>query len=452
MERILKILFCSCTLLMFASCEQFVEIDPPISDLIRVTVFEDDETAERAILGIYTQMANNTSFARGDIRGISFLSSLSSDDLSNFNTSVDIAQFGSNALMSSNAAVLSLWSTLYQAVYRANAVIEGLQNSSKVSPGSKAKLTGEAKFIRAFCHFYLINLWGDAPLILTTDYRINTALPRTPTAEVYKQVVRDLIDAKVLLANTTDNKVRATEKAAIALLARVYLYMKDWANAELCASAMIESSLLLESDPKNVFITTSTEAIWQLASNGINTPEANTFVFATKPINGALTVSLVNAFETGDKRKSNWIGSRMVSGEEYFFPFKYKAASATPVTEYSMVMRLAEQYLIRAEARANQNKIEDAQNDINVIRKRAGLENTNALTQEEILQAIEHERRVEFFTEWGHRWLDLKRTNRIDEINSLIKPDWASTASLYPIPDLQLLNNPSMTNAQNPGY
>ena len=73
------------------------------------------------------------------------------------------------------------------------------------------------------------------------------------------------------------------------------------------------------------------------------------------------------------------------------------------------------------------------------------------LNQGDALLLIEHERQVELFTEWGHRWLDLKRTKRASTILG-DQPNWQSTDSLYPIPTIQINTDPNMINAQNPGY
>ena len=90
-----------------------------------------------------------------------------------------------------------------------------------------------------------------------------------------------------------------------------------------------------------------------------------------------------------------------------------------------------------------------AVSDINVIRRRAGLADTEALSQAEVLLAIEEERKKELFVEWGHRWLDLKRTQRANLILAS-KPNWSPTDLLFPIPESELLNNPNLI--QNPGY
>jgi hypothetical protein len=125
------------------------------------------------------------------------------------------------------------------------------------------------------------------------------------------------------------------------------------------------------------------------------------------------------------------------------------------------VFRLAEQYLIRAEAKAqlgNITGVNSAASDLDTIRSRAGLSVTTATTREEMLKAIEKERVCEFFTEWGHRWLDLKRSEsfitagntRADDLLKVLKVNWQSTDMLYPIPQEEMRQNPAST--QNPGY
>ena len=117
-------------------------------------------------------------------------------------------------------------------------------------------------------------------------------------------------------------------------------------------------------------------------------------------------------------------------------------------------MRLAEQYLIRAEARAEQDKLIVSMEDVNKIRQRSNLSAINILDsdldQDEVITIILEERRKELFTEWGHRWFDLKRRRKADPILSSKKPHWEDTDVLYPIPEDELLKNPNLI--QNPGY
>ncbi|MFY0255507.1 RagB/SusD family nutrient uptake outer membrane protein [Chitinophaga sp. 30R24] len=166
--------------------------------------------------------------------------------------------------------------------------------------------------------------------------------------------------------------------------------------------------------------------------------------------NYAINNILYNAFELGDTRKSKWINSITVLGSAYLYPYKYKSRTNNNA-EFEMVLRLAEQYLIRAEARAQQNNTSQAKEDLDVIRLRAGLTGTTATDKNSLLLAIEHERQVELFCEWGHRWLDLKRTNRSTAIIGTEKPaGWQDTDVLYPIPQSAVSTNSKLS--QNKGY
>jgi len=119
---------------------------------------------------------------------------------------------------------------------------------------------------------------------------------------------------------------------------------------------------------------------------------------------------------------------------------------------------LGEQCLIRAEARAQQGNLNGAISDLDIIRKRAGLPliaNTNpGISQSVLLTAILHERQVELFTEWGHRWLDLKRTNNVDGVMNTVTTQkggtWNSDWQWYPITLSELQTAPNLV--QNEGY
>ncbi len=168
------------------------------------------------------------------------------------------------------------------------------------------------------------------------------------------------------------------------------------------------------------------------------------FVIPETGLNADHPVSLskwvMDSFEAGDQRKMQWIDTAFVGGADtFYYPYKYKVAEANaPLTEYFSVFRLSEQYLIRSEAEVKLGELDNATSDLNVVRNRAGIGNSSASTDAELLASIMNERKVELFTEWGHRWLDLKRTNAVDEIMSVVVPEkggsWQSTDQLYPIP------------------
>jgi len=118
------------------------------------------------------------------------------------------------------------------------------------------------------------------------------------------------------------------------------------------------------------------------------------------------------------------------------------------------VFRLAEMYLIRAEARAQQGNVTgtgSAMDDINVLRDRANAPLITAATQSQMILLIEKERLYELAYE-GHRWYDLVRTGRASAVMSAFSPNWKDTEDLWPIPQRELLNNPALVGNQNPGY
>ena len=179
-------------------CKKFVEVAPPSTQLVGQSVYASNSTAAAALTGIYQTMSANS--VGGNSYGISALLGLSADDFSLYpNSDPVLNQTYANSLLSSTD--IPLWSQLYQCIYQANSAIAGITASQGVTTTMKQQLTGEAKFIRAFCYFYLVNIYGDVPLSITTDYKENAAIARTAELKVYDQIVADLIDAKSLLSD-----------------------------------------------------------------------------------------------------------------------------------------------------------------------------------------------------------------------------------------------------------
>ncbi|HLY68731.1 MAG TPA: RagB/SusD family nutrient uptake outer membrane protein [Puia sp.] len=442
-------------------CAKFIDIKPPTTQLVTSSVFASDAAATAAMTGIYGNMSGSHGFA-GQLTGsTSLLLGLYADELENFSTNQNQAAFYTNALSAANTDVSSdLWAQPYQDIYDANAVIEGLAGSSGVSDPVKNELTGEAKFIRAFCYFYLVNFFGEIPLITSTNYQANAVAARNTSAQVYDQIVTDLQDAQNLLPDdysiSDGERIRPNKAAASALLARVYLFTNDWTDAEAASNAVISDPLYSLPALDSVFLANSAEAIWQFKPvlPNINTTEGNIFILTTTPQFVALSNQVLQAFEPEDLRRTDWVDSITVGTNTYYYPFKYKVKTGTTLTEYSMVLRLGEQYLIRAEARAKQGNVFGAQSDLNMIRQRAGLPPTADSTADELAVAILHERQVELFTEWGHRWFDLKRTDNADAVMEIVTPlkggSWNTDFQLFPIPKSEILVDQQLT--QNPGY
>jgi hypothetical protein len=459
------------------ACKKFVETSPPPTEISGVTVYSNNSSAAAVLTGLYSNMIANPGMSSGGL-SIGWFMGLAADELTNYDpTNPEQIQFYQNALSSSSngSSNYYFWTELYGDIYVTNAVLAGLANSSAITDSVKQQLSGEAEFMRAFFHFYATNLYGDVPLVTTTNYQVNNTISRTPQAQVYQQITADLLDAQSKLkakfvdglGNPVTDRIRPNQGAATALLARVYLYTGKWDSAKAEATTVINNSALYSLDSvNNVFLANSTEAIWQLAPNqpGQDTWDAYCFVLQGDPGPGeqsvAVSSNLMNTFEANDERFANWLGVFTDNNNvNYYYPYKYKVWQyGASVTEYTMVLRLAEQYLIRAEAEANLGDSTDAINDLNVIRTRAALPDYTSATNGPLLTAILHERQVELFTEWGHRWFDLKRTDNLNNVlgmpgnvcatkGGIWNKDWA----LLPIALQELEINPHLA-PQNLGY
>lgn len=465
-------------MLSIVSCKKLVDIQAPITSINQANVYANDATAIAVLTGIYIDMNGNTKYTGGG--SISLCAGLSADELTLWSglTTDTRYYFYTNSLSTSIAGApgTDFWSSIYGAgsIFSCNAAIEGLASATSLTPSIQKRLLGEAKFMRAFFYFYLVNLYGDVPLLLSTNWQVNATMIRTPKAQVYQQIINDLKDAQNLLTDDyvdgnlqpysgMPERVRPNRGAAIALLARAYLYSGDYPNAEAQATEVINNSSqysLVTLD--SVFFKNNAEAIWQLqpTTSGHNTEDGWTFIL---PLTGPgsswpvyLNRDLLKSFEYGDLRSTHWVNSVIVAPDTFYYAYKYKSATLNdPVIEYLAVLRLGEQYLIRAEARAQINDLVAAKSDLNTIRARAGLDTVSVNDRASLLTAILHERQVELFTEWGHRWFDLKRTGNIDAImdSATLRKGgtgWSSYQQLYPLPVSDIRMDRNLT--QNQGY
>ena len=449
------------------ACEDFVEVEVPDHLITGSTVFANEETAQSAMTGIYNQLFN-ASFANGGNRSVTFLAALSADNFKPTSNIVEILEFSQNAISPDNTWNLDLWAGSYHTIYEVNALLEGVAQAQDLPEGTKSSLTGQAKFIRAFTYFYLHQLYGDVPLLLETDYRANATAPRASSSEVEAQILSDLQEAIALLPEEypDGDRTRPNKYTAMGLLARVYLFQENWEQAAYYSEQVISQASLYEllADPNEVFLANSREALWQISPIGwgssfTHTREGNLFIKdATTNTPVALAEDFMEVWSAPeDLRFINWIASFQDGEEVLYYPYKYKIAyeaSGGEITEYSMVLRLAEQYAIQAEAQAQLGNLTQAMNSIDHLRERAGVpllaEATTTPDQEELLSLILQERRKEFFAEWGHRWLDLKRTGNTALLSNKPQADWEATDSRYPIPQQERLKNTYLS--QNPGY
>jgi starch-binding outer membrane protein, SusD/RagB family len=444
-----------------ASCKKFVTIDNAPNSLSPDNTFAESGTATSAVVGLYSYYPTTYS-----LQYFTYLSGLLSNEMQyvSASSSVELGQFQQGAVPNTSSTVRNyLWYYPYMVIMEANLAITGLSNSKTLTASTQQQLLGESYFIRAYMYFHMVNFMGGVPLSVSSQVLSNGTLPRASEDSTYGQVISDLKQAESLLPTTYTGtpRTRVNKYAAEALLARVYLYRKDYASAIAYASKVIGATDVSYSlaPLATAFKATSPEVILEFGTlYGYSTIGAGYSGFggylttaASGVPNFYLYPDFVNKFEPGDNRRTTWMDSVTYTGTTYYRIYKYKLATNTTAgDEYNVLLRLGEQYLIRAEAYAQQNDIADAQTDLNAIRTRAGLPNTTAATQSDLLTAIAHEREVELFGETGHRWFDLKRTGQANTVLSALKSTWQPQDTLMPIPYQEILNNPNLK--QNPGY
>lgn len=433
------------TSIVFTSCEKWLDVGDPKNAVETSVIFEDEAGLQAAIAGMYN---SGNSIPLGML---SLYNGLLADDLSANVMGYD--PYKNNSLLSNEATVGTIWSDLYTGVYRANDIIEGVPKSGALSDAIKNQSVGEALFLRGLYYFYLVNLYGDVPLVTGTDLKKNELLPRTASSVVYSQIVNDLEKAATLLLPAYpggSDRVRANKWAATALLARVNLYLGKYTEAEKLATAVIGQTgvYILSEDLNAVFVKRGTDAIFafDVSHAGYTTVGLNAIPGPGSVPSLVIHPSLLSLFAADDARKTAWIGTS--AGQP--FSYKYKVRSGIG-NEYDLALRISEQYLIRAEARAHLDNLDGAAADVNKIRRRAKTKDVQMSSKEEALTLIANERRMEYFAEWSHRWLDLKRTNLVGAVIGALKPGlWQDTDALYPIPSRERQMNSNLS--QNEGY
>ncbi|OQP65512.1 hypothetical protein A3860_17765 [Niastella vici] len=426
--------------LLCSACKKSSQVEEPILNISLTDHFANDSTAQATLAGVYTNiMSRPKCFLNG---GVTLFAGLSADELwtSNYEANSYEDEFFDNDIGTGNSINSeNLWQTAFRHINQFNYCIEGVKQSGNVSPELKRRITGEAKFMRALCFYYLTNLYGKVPLLISGDYEQIRNLPLSEMDKVYDQIIKDLKAADSLLNNDVLN-IYPSRMPCQALLAQVYLHRNEWKKAADASSTVIDSGKYkLETDLNQVFLSQSKETIFQLVPvpGSIQTVEGNIFIPSSKTDKPSypLHYSIRDGFEPGDQRKDNWTKPQLYYGFTYHFPYKYKSRSASQPKENNIVLRLAQQYLIRAEARMKMGDLAGCASDLNTIRNRAGLPSLPlSYTEQQLMNAIEQENKVEFFAEWGHRWIDLKRWGKIVEVLAPLKGGFDARAQLYPIP------------------
>ncbi|HSL86275.1 MAG TPA: RagB/SusD family nutrient uptake outer membrane protein [Bacteroidales bacterium] len=435
-------------ILLFTGCEVLnLEPESQISDKLSII---DASSLETAVYGTYARLHHNNYY------GLTFqsLGYLPGDNVKWTGSWDFLSQFDFNNIRPDNPQMTGAYTGIYRTINCANHVIKAANTITdpQLSNALRKQYQGEAYFIRALAYFDLSRLWGGVQIVTepTLSSLDNITIRRSTLAETRLQILNDLNAADTLLPETT-NRNRATRKTVYALKARLYLYMQDWENAEIFATKLIVDNDYELIAPYNSFfannVRNTKESIFELAYSA--TDQNAHSMWWQPPVNSGRRewapedelVALLNDPQTGGNRNT-LIAKTSPPGNLWYGNLYYR----NPRVDPAYVIRIAEMYLIRAEARARLNKITDGLDDLDAVRTRAGLEDSAAATQTELLLAIEQERRLEFALE-PHRWFDLVRTERIDDVMGVTD----QTRWIMPIPINEIQASDGYLE-QNPGY
>ncbi|MVM31851.1 RagB/SusD family nutrient uptake outer membrane protein [Spirosoma sp. HMF4905] len=439
------------TLTVLTSCKDVLEPTPydiRIDDLTLKTAAD----APLVRIGLYSAFRAMTS-------SVVIAGDFTADNIKHNGTFTSYQEFGTKQITSTNADVATFWAGVYQTNYVANFILERLPNVvSGITSDSRKTLTAEARFLRGLANFYGVYTFGDIPLVTTTDQATNRNIARSPKATVLAAVLADYQAALADLPDDSSTGAAYLSKRVVqAALARYYLYQKNWAQAETYATQVISSGKFTLVPDYNTIVNVNftAESIFEVGYTQNDDPGTlNTlFVSRREVIPSDQIVIALNSTESGTRVATIAFNVAQQQGNDNGWTVK-KYGTAIEGNANIVVFRLAEMYLIRAEARAQLGKLVGANSaveDLTVLRTRAKAVAVTAAAQADVLLAIERERQYELAFE-GHRWYDLVRTGRAQAVMSAFSPNWSSRFEVWPIPQSEILRNPALQGAQNPGY
>lgn len=442
-----KITYFLIIIIALSSCAKVLDVDPTQS-ISPEEALKDKTGVERAINGSYSTLQYVGSYGRYQV----IVSDLAADNLDWIATSVDYSEFAANDINAGNSIIDGIWTANYDGINRVNNVLHKLPGIPDATAAEKAVFEGEALFLRALFHFNLANFFGGVPIKTTPTLDLsNIDQARNTADEVYLQVIDDLKIAVEQLPESVEAG-RASSYSAAALLARVYLTrfqisgIQEMADKaiEMADKVINEGGFTLAPSYADLFNGNNTEPIFQvvfdaqnynrLAQNFFPISLSGLYIIAPSP-------GFMTSFDSIDSVR--FVNTAMIDTLDKPYCNKYR--DIVTGTDRVLVLRLAEMYLIKAEALAYTNgDVDEIKTNINVVRTRAGLPDTEANDIESLKLAIENERRHEFAFE-GQRWQDLVRTKRAVPLLGI-----SEQATLFPIPLSEMQTNKKMT--QNDGY
>lgn len=472
-----SLIFCGCTS-DFLDTKQTETIST--KDL---ALFNNDAGAQSFVTAIYSK------FLDWDMTSFSWIgvSSIASDDAdkgsSPGDTGSDKDLMDALTYNASSGSIEEIFTANYKGINRCNEALVYIPQLDQANAGLKIRLMGEAKFLRAFMYFTLVKTYGGVPIVdhlpnPSSDSDRIMQLTRKTTAEVYAFIVSDLTDAIAVLpvkgSYAPSEKGRASKGAAYALLAKVYLYQKEWQKA--LDNTNLVSGYSLSADYASQYKLSGendNESIFEIQGVGSTPAKGIQGYSATQGARGnggwgwgfnTPSVSLVNAYEAGDVRKAATIifaGTTLYDGrvvpttvENPRYNYKAYSSAYTDAWETDVnikYLRYAEVLLIKAEAMNELGQTGAAIPFLNQVRNRAGLANTTAATQAAVRTAIWKERRVELAFEHD-RFFDLVRTGQALSAFAIDgKTFKVGKNELFPLPQ-KFISESNGLSSQNPGY
>jgi starch-binding outer membrane protein, SusD/RagB family len=476
-----KNIFIVLLFMLATSCKkEFIELSPTSTVSVDV-LYKTDKDFQDAVTGCYSalQVQYQNFWVFGDLRG---------DDSKHEIPSNATLFSTDNFSLASNASLLNdTWRNYYNVINRANTLLDKISGVDEAVVKNKARYIAEAKFLRALSYFDLVRIFGNVPLI-TSPIDVDQAYKssREKVERIYAEVIiKDLLDAEnnLPLKYTGTDVGRATKGAAKALLGKVYLTQKDFANAEAKLQEVTTLGYALLPNYNDLFDYSKnehhSEYIFDIEYEegiGLGSSFTNTFIpnsvqmAAFYKVTGgrgesnSVGDSLFNLFPSNDLRRDitvgikggykdasgNFIALLPTTSQSYTKKYLTPVATANDSRANWKVIRYADVLLMYAEALNENGKTSEALIQLNKIRTRAGVPTYSNLTKEDARDKIYLERRLELAFE-GHRWFDLVRTGRA---YSVMQPyGMKPNMTVFPIPISQvlLINNPTIF-PQNDGY
>ncbi|MDR3697200.1 RagB/SusD family nutrient uptake outer membrane protein [Mucilaginibacter sp.] len=443
------------------SCVKLKQISPTAVQASQL--FKDSTGLSSALVGLYSTLEVQ------DYYGANYpmMCDLNSDNgVAGGYNNTSLNEFGSYNVTSSNIFIQNTYVAIYKTVATANAILAGESTVTGASQQYLNSVKGQALALRAMAHFDLLRAFGyhwdlTSPFgipVVTTVQTSTGIVPRSTVAATYAAIISDLQQAATLLKSNTGRNPNYVNPAIVnALLARVYLYEKDYTNAAKYATLVINDgayTVLDKNNFTNIYTShNSKESIFELPFNQQNQSEYNATTYARPDAASTEVLFILNpnlqAFfqsRPGDLRY-NLVDTLNPNG--YLRTLKY-ASDIKQKDNSALVIRISEMYLIRAEALGRSSGLAD----VNMIRTNRGLA---ALTGADVpddvtyAQVVADENRAEFNFE-GHRYFDLARTGQVVNVLTPLTSLTVTIAnSCYPIP-LREISATGGTVVQNPGY